>query len=205
MGRSTADDWRVDPEHMAERCGLFIIIALGESVILIGSTFADAATWDAAHLNALASAFVGAVAMWWIYFATIAEDEREEFINAENPGALARSAYSYAHISMVAGIVLAAVGNEMLLAHPTGHADTATTAILVGGPALFLAGSLWFSWSFCNAPPKSHIAGLVLLGGCFLIAPLLEPLWLGALTTLVLVLIGAWETFAYTRPAKSQA
>jgi low temperature requirement protein LtrA len=199
MGRSSAEDYGVDPEHMAERTGLFIIIALGESVILIGATFASAEAWDAAHLNALAGAFVGAVAMWWIYFATIAEDAREQFTSAEDPGALARSAYSYAHIPMVAGIVLSAVGNEMLLAHPTGHADATTTAILIGGPALFLVGSFWFFWTFCSKPPISHVASFVLLGGLYLTAPTIEPVWLGALTSAVLVLVGAWETFGATR------
>jgi low temperature requirement protein LtrA len=200
LGRSTPDDWRVDPEHMSERAGLFIIIALGESVILIGSTFANADMWDAAHFNALAGAFLGAVAMWWIYFATIAEEAREQFLNAENPGALARTAYSYAHIPMVAGIVLSAVGNEMVLAHPIGHADTDMIIILIGGPALFLVGSTWFFWLICNAPPKSHLAGLVLLGASFLAAPHIEPVWLAALTTLILWIVGAWETFGATRP-----
>lgn len=203
MGRSTADDWRVDPEHMSERCGLFIIIALGESVILIGSTFADADTWDFAHMNALASAFLGAVAMWWIYFATIAEEARETFVDAENPGALARTAYSYAHIPMVASIVLAAVGNEMLLAHPTGHVDFTTTLILIGGPALFLLGSLWFFWIFCGQPPKSHLTGLAAFVALGFAAPAIEPVWLGALTTLVLVGVAAWETFGYRPPHTS--
>ena len=200
MGASTPDDWRVDPDHMAERCGLFMIIALGESVILIGATFAGADVWDAAHVNALAGAFVGAVAMWWIYFATIAEEAHEKFAAQENPGALARTAYTYAHIPMVAGIVLAAVGNEMLLAHPTGHIEPATIAIVAGGPALFLLGSLWFYWIFCDQPPLSHIVGLLLLGGSVFAAPLIEPAWFGALTSAVLVLVGAWETLDWTRP-----
>jgi low temperature requirement protein LtrA len=200
MGRSSTLDWRVDPDHMAERCGLFIIIALGESVILIGATFADAALWDGAHLGALAGAFVGAAAMWWIYFATIAEEAHDAFARHEDPGRLARVAYTYAHIPMVAGIVLTAVGNEMLLAHPLGGADAATTAILLGGPALFLVGSLWFYWLFCRSAPWSHIAGLALLGVTALAAPVLVPVWLGASVSLVLVFVGAWESLA-SRPA----
>jgi low temperature requirement protein LtrA len=200
MGRSTTEDWRVDPEHMSERSGLFMIIALGESVILIGATFAGADIWDAAHFGALASAFGGAVAMWWIYFATIAEDAREEFVSAENPGALARTAYTYAHIPMVAGIVLGAVGNEMVLAHPTGHIELTTTLIVIGGPALFLAGSTWFFWIFCGKPPISHILGLGALLVCGLAASSIPPVWLSATTTLALVGVGAWETYGYERP-----
>lgn len=201
MGRSTPDDWRVDPEHMSERSGLFIIIALGESVILIGATFAAVNTWDWAHLGALAGAFGGAVAMWWIYFATIAEEARDAFVDAENPGPLARTAYTYAHIPMVAGIVLAAVGNEMVLAHPSEHTTFVATLIVVGGPAIFLLGSLWFFWIFCGKPPISHILGLGALLVCALAAGSLQPVWLNALTTLVLAGVGAWETYGYERPA----
>jgi low temperature requirement protein LtrA len=196
MGRSSTQDWGVDPDHIAERAGLFIIIALGESVILIGATFAIADRWDAAHLGALAGAYLGAAAMWWMYFANIAEEAHEAFARHDDPGRLARVAYTYAHIPMVAGIVLSAVGNEMLLAHPTGHIDAVTTSILIGGPALFVAGSFWFYWLFCAKPPLSHIAGLAALGALAFAAPSVEPVWLGAATTFVLVGIGAWESLA---------
>lgn len=199
MGRSQADDWRVDPEHMSERTGLFVIIALGESVILIGATFGGADIWDTAHLGALAGAFGGAVAMWWIYFATIAEAAREEFVSAENPSSLARTAYTYAHIPIVAGIVLAAVGNETALAHPTGHTEFATMLILVGGPALFLTGSMWFFWIFRGKLPISHILGLGALLVCALAASTMPPVWLNVLTTLALAGVAAWETFGSER------
>jgi low temperature requirement protein LtrA len=194
VGRSSTKDWGVDPDHMAERCGLFIIIALGESVIVIGATFAGVDAWDTAHLGALAGAFVGVAAMWWIYFATLSEDAHHAFAAHGDPGRLARVGYTYAHIPMVAGIVLTAVGNEMLLAHPSGHIAPITTAVVVGGPALFLAGSLWFYWVFCESPPWSHVVGLALLGVSALTAPLMDPVGLGAITTGALIVVGVWET-----------
>ncbi len=200
MGRSTTQDWGIDPDHIAERAGLFIIIALGESIILIGAAFAAADQWDLIHLNALAGAFVGAAAMWWIYFATISEEAHEALAHHDDPGRIGRVAYTYAHIPMVAGIVLSAVGNEMLLAHPTGPTDFVTALILIGGPALFVLGSLWFFWVFCSEPPKSHLAGLAALAVLGFVAPLVEPVWLGALTSLILVGVAAWETFGYERP-----
>lgn len=199
VGRSTANDWRVDPEHMAERTGLFIIIALGESVILIGATFAAADIWDAEHVGALAGAFGGAVAMWWIYFVTVAEEARVEFERAENPGALARTAYTYAHIPMAAGIILTAVGNEMVLAHPGGHTEPVTALIVAGGPALFLAGALWFMWTACRRPTMSHVVGIAALIACIFVAPMMAPVWFGALTTFVLVGLGVWETLGSWR------
>jgi len=194
MGRSTTADWAVDPDHMAERTGLFVIIALGESVILIGATFAGADNWDPAHISALASAFAGAAAMWWIYFASISDEAHHLFATHQDPGSLARVAYTFTPIPMVAGIVLTALGNELLLAHPTGHVEPVAAATIVGGPALFLLGSFWFYWLFRQKLIWSHVIGLALLSACALAAGHIEPVWLGWLTTLALVIVGAIET-----------
>src|SRR4029079_18078787 len=67
LGASTTADWKVDAAHMAERCSLFVIIALGESILVTGAT-AAALPATAAHLAAFFAAFTGSVAMWWIYF-----------------------------------------------------------------------------------------------------------------------------------------
>ena len=69
LGRSSVADWNVDGGHMAERCGLFIIIALGESLLVTGATFAEL-TWDGPTLTAFFSAVLGSILMWWIYFDT---------------------------------------------------------------------------------------------------------------------------------------
>ena len=199
LGRSETTDWGVDPDHMAERAGLFVIIALGEGVILIGATFAGADNWDAAHTGALAASFVGAAAMWWIYFATIADDAHHAIATHADPGQLARVAYTYAHIPIVAGIVLTAVGDELVLAHPTGHVEAVAALIVVGGAALFLIGSALFYWTFYGAPPVSHLMGLAALVLVWLMASMFEPVWFSAATSLVLVAVGAWETFGYKR------
>ena len=135
MGRSSTTDWGVDPDHIAERAGLFIIIALGESVILIGATFANANTWDFATSTRSPAPFSARGNVVGV-FRWVAEDAHHTFARHADPGRLARAAYTYAHIPIVAGIVLTAVGNELLLAHPTGHADQTMILILVGGPAL---------------------------------------------------------------------
>jgi low temperature requirement protein LtrA len=195
LGRSNTEDWRVDPEHMAERCGLFVIIALGEAVIMIGATFTSA-PWSAAHAGAFALAFLGAAAMWWVYFATTVDEAREEFAHRDDAGAIARAAYSYAHVPIVAGIVLAAVGNEFLLAHPTGHADAATTAAVLGGASLFLIGDFAFCYAVCAYVARSHLAGLATLALAAAISPRLSPLALGAIAAGTIVAVAVWEAVA---------
>ncbi|MGL5736537.1 MAG: low temperature requirement protein A, partial [Beijerinckiaceae bacterium] len=143
LGRSQTSDWNVSSEHMAERCGLFVIIALGESILVTGATFAGL-EWKPTTISAFGVAFIGSVAMWWIYFNAGAEEATHHFAQASDPGSMARLAYTYLHIPIVAGIVVTAVGDELSLAHPYGHTDMKTAATLIGGPALFILGNILF-------------------------------------------------------------
>src|SRR5665213_2295582 len=93
-GASAVADWVVEGGHMAERCAGFIIIALGESIVVTRATFADL-SWTRQTVTAFASAFVGAIAMWWIYFHKGAEAGSERISRSSEPGRLGRLAYTY--------------------------------------------------------------------------------------------------------------
>jgi low temperature requirement protein LtrA len=84
-GASSIEDWAVEGGHMAERCAGFIIIALGESIVVSGATFADLA-WTVETVGAFASALVGSIAMWWIYFHRGAKAGSEQISNSSEPG-----------------------------------------------------------------------------------------------------------------------
>ena len=116
-GASSIEDWFVEGGHMAERCAGFIIIALGEAIVVNGATFADL-SWTAHAIVAFVSAFVASIAMWWIYFHRGAEAGSELIAKSTESGRLARSAYTYLHLPIVAGIVLTAVADEVVLTHP---------------------------------------------------------------------------------------
>jgi low temperature requirement protein LtrA len=193
LGRSATADWDVEGSHLAERCGLFIIIALGESVLVTGATFAKLA-WSPATVAAFATAFVGSVAMWWIYFNIGAERASRRISASDDPGRLARLAYTYMHLPLVAGIIVAAAGDELVLAHPTGHTDWRTAATVLVGPALYLIGNLLFKGATADRPALSHIVGLILLAGLSPLAPLVQPLTFAAAANLVLVIVAVWET-----------
>lgn len=196
MGASRTEEWTVEGGHIAERCGLFIIIALGESILVTGATFAGLA-WTTPVMAAFASAFVGTVAMWWIYFAANAEAASEEISRARDPGVIARLAYTYVHILLVAGIIVSAVADEWVLAHPLGHTDLKTTLALLGGPALFLLGSLAFKFSIWQRWAVSRLVGLMLLGVLALVAGQVSPLLLSWLATGTLLVVAVWETLTY--------
>src|SRR6266566_7347454 len=136
-GASSVGDWVVEGGHMAERCAGFIIIALGESIVVTGSTFAEL-PWTAETVGAVMSAFIGAIAMWWIYFHKGAEAGSELISRSSEPGRLARLAYTYLHLPIVAGIIVSAVADELVLKHPDGASDLRTISTAIGGPSLFL-------------------------------------------------------------------
>ncbi len=192
-GASQVSDWVVEGGHMAERCAGFIIIALGESIVVTGATFADLA-WTAETVGAFASAFIGALAMWWIYFHKGAEAGSELISRSSEPGRLARLAYTYLHMPIVAGIVLAAVADELVLKHPAGHSGVETVLSAIGGPLLFLLGTILFKHTIRGFLQLSHGAGIVALGILFWFAGDLSPLLLSIATTAIMIAVAVWES-----------
>jgi low temperature requirement protein LtrA len=203
LGRADTHEWNVEGAHMAERCGLFVIICLGESVLVTGATFA-AHAWDPATVGAFLTALLAAIAMWWIYFNAHADAAAEVIAESDDPGRVARIAYTYAHFPIMAGIIVTAAGDELVLAHPAGHAETAAIWLILGGPALFLAGCVWFKHAVFRKVSASRMGGLAMLGATVLAAPHLSPLALSGAATAILIVVAAWETFTlpFTHPPK---
>jgi low temperature requirement protein LtrA len=204
LGHSRASDWNVEGAHLAERVGLFVIICLGESIIITGATFAGL-PWTPATVLAFLSAFLGTVAMWWLFFSAKHDAASDVIAGADNAGAIARAAYTYAPIPVVAGIVVTAVGDEMVLMHPSGHMEAAAIWVLVGGPALFMAGTAVAIFAVWGHWPRSRLVGLAALGGLAAVAPLLTPLLLTMASTAVLMAVGAWETLVPSHAVKTKA
>ncbi len=193
LGRSATSDWVVEGGHMAERTALFTIIALGESIIVTGATVVGL-PWTFEVIAAFATALVGSIAMWWIYFSFTAEAASEAIAESKDPGAIARLAYTYSHLIPIAGIIVAAVGDEWVIHHAGGHTDLKTAAAVIGGPALFLLGVLIFKLAVFKELSRTRLVGLGLLALLIPVAGHVSPLVLSALSTLALVVVGVWET-----------
>lgn len=201
LGRSNTGDWVVEGGHMAERTALFTIIALGESIIVTGATVVGM-PWTPETIAAFATSLVGSIAMWWIYFSFTAEAASEAIAESEDPGAIARLAYTYSHLIPIAGIIVAAVGDEWVIHHPVGHADPKVAAAVIGGPALFLLGVLVFKLAVFKQWSRTRLAGLAALAALIPVASHVSPLVLSILSTLTLVAVGAWETWLVSRSAR---
>ena len=192
LGATDTRVWDIEGHHFSERCGLFIIIALGESILVTGAAFGQT-PMTAPAVAAFASAFIGTLAMWWLYFDVGAERAARRLSEDSDPGRMARLAYTYFHIPIVAGIIVTAASDEMTLHHPLGHAGTAEVLCLLGGPALYLFGNLIFKRTNARYLPLSHLVGLGLLAAVLPFAWQLSPLALSIAVTAVLVLVAVWE------------
>jgi low temperature requirement protein LtrA len=129
--------WHVGTEHFAERFQLFIIIALGESIVVTGATTSEL-DLNTARVAALAIAFLATAAQWWLYFNLVANIAQRRLAQAENRTLMARDAYTYLHVVIVAGILLGAVGDELVIAHPTEELPNGELVAVACGPALYL-------------------------------------------------------------------
>src|ERR1700683_1500386 len=194
-GASSVVDWVVEGGHMAERCAGFIIIALGESIVVTGATFADL-PWTIETVTAFVSAFVGAIAMWWIYFHKGAEAGSELISRSSEPGRLARVAYTSLHMPIVGGVILSAAADALVLTHPADHSDLKTVLSTIGGPLLFLIGTILFKHAIRGFLQLSHGAGIVALALLAWFASGFSPLMLSLLTTAIMVMVAVWESIS---------
>jgi len=135
--RLAAGSWRIATGHFTERFGLIVIAAIGETIIQTGATTAGHEL-DTATVAAFISAFTGSAALWWLYFVSARDlGERSLDASASRTGR-ARDIYTYGHILIVGGIILTAVGDEIVIAHPLEPLGRAELTTVGAGPMLFL-------------------------------------------------------------------
>lgn len=203
FGFSRTSDWDISGEHMAERCALFVLICLGESVLAIGRTFAEE-DMTGVLMATFVGAFAATVLMWWIYFHFGQAKASQEIETTDEPGEVALHVFTYGHMPVVAGIILTAVAAEYLIAHPPEPADAAHAAVILGGPLLFLAGNLWVKRMTTGRLPASHLAGLALSALLFFMAPFVVIHVTGLAAVLTLLMVAVWEYRQLSRrPASS--
>jgi len=189
----------IEGSHFAERCQGFIIIALGESIVVTGATAASAGLTPAV-VGALAVAFVQTSALWWLYFGEAAVHSKRHMRGSENAVDLARDAYTYLHLPIVAGIILSAVGADYLIAHPGRTLDAARAAVTLAGPILYLLGELLFRIRMIHRGSRKRYVAIAALAALGVVATRVPAIVLALLITLLLTLLGLWEYEPLRRP-----
>jgi len=208
LGRSSTSEWTIDGGHLAERCQLFVIVALGESILASGVAFGHHHAWHVAEFAAFLVGFVGSIAMWWMYFDTSSKDAAHVIEHASDPGRIG-ARFHYTHVILVAGIIVSAVADELVIGEGEHHAQWAQVGALLGGPAIYLFGNALFKQVVYGSLPQSHIGGLVVLALLVPAAPHMSIFALGAATTAVMVVVAVLESVWRRRfgdhPVRQQA
>ncbi len=184
--------------HFAERFQLFIILALGEQVVLSGGTAADAGL-DVLRVLALTTAFAVTAALWWLYFDEVASNSKKVIAEHEDPGRLARDAFTYLHFPIVAGIIAAAVGAEIIILHPDEHEHGWPLVVLIAGPPLYLFGEAAFRWRMARKFSAARLSVTAALLCLAVPAGALPALAVGAIQALLIGGLAAYELRARPR------
>jgi low temperature requirement protein LtrA len=196
--RLASSTWDVETAHFAERFQLFIILALGESIVITGATTAELPL-DPPRVAAFVLAFASTAALWWLYFNYSARIAQRRLELSADRTRLARDAYTYLHVVIVAGVIVSAVGDELVIAHPTEVLPGVEVAAVAAGPALYLLANALFRLRMTGSISWKRLGGAVTcvaVGGIGAFAPALV---LAALLVGVLVGVIAAEQVAGIR------
>jgi low temperature requirement protein LtrA len=199
LGRSATTEWTIEGNHLAERCQAFMLIALGESIVLIGATLSrlleSSVTW--AEAAAFVLAVVGSAGLWWVYFDRSADEAARVIAASADPGRLGRTAYHLIHPVMVAGIIVVAAADVVVLSRPGAVGVASTGWLVLGGTALFIAGHAAFKFAVWRVVPWTRLGALVLLGLLGLAVPALPALALGLCAAVVVLAVAALDHRVY--------
>jgi low temperature requirement protein LtrA len=188
LGRSATSDWTISGGHFAERCQAFVLIALGESIVVIG-TLLSGRHVSATVASAFAVAFLGSVGFWWIYFDRSATDSARRIEESDDPGRIARDAFHWVHPMIIAGVIVAAAGDDKVMARPAAHGVMSTAWLVLGGAALYLAGHALFKLVVWRRLSWQRVGGVVVLGLLFLLAPHVSALVIAGCALAVIVAV----------------
>jgi len=193
-----SEGWKLAPSHFAERHGLIVIIALGESIVAIGLGASNTLTLGIGTAAVLGVAL--AAAMWWVYFDVVAIVAGRRLAETEVGRAqneIARDSYSYLHLLMVAGIVLVALGLKKTIGHFEGHLDAVPAFALLGGLALYLLGHVAFRYRHVRTINRQRLLLSVVLLLLVPVATEIPALAALAVANLLLWAMIAYETRSY--------
>jgi low temperature requirement protein LtrA len=189
-----SEGWKLVPGHFAERHGLIVIIALGESIVAIGvgaGTDLDAGVVAAAVLGVLVAA-----GLWWLYFdvvALVAERRLTHAAEGRERNEIARDSFSYLHFPMVAGIVLLALGLKKTLAHVDDPLELVPAVAALGGTAIYLLAHVAFRWRNVHRFSTQRLLCAIVLVALLPAGVELPALATVAILAALLAALIAWE------------
>jgi low temperature requirement protein LtrA len=196
--RLSGATWEVGTEHFAERFQLFIIVALGESIVITGATTSEL-DLNRPTILAFGVAFLISASLWWLYFSVVARIVQQHLEVAQDRTTVARDAYTYLHVVIVAGIILSAVGDELVIAHPTETLHGPELVAVVAGPALYLLAHVALRLRMTGTISVRRLTAAVVCVAVGFLGPHVSALFLSTLLLGVLIAVIAAEQLAAAR------
>jgi low temperature requirement protein LtrA len=181
-----------EPSHLPERFGLFLIIALGESVAETGLV-ASRQPATPARLAAVTVAFAMACALWWVYFVFAAGAIRYALRTAEVTMEVIRPVLPYGHLGFVGGVIAIAAATGEVITHPLDHLHTDVAALLFGGAALYLATFGYTRWRMFRTLSTTRLSSAALCLAMLPLAGYVPALAAIAALTALLISLNVWE------------
>ena len=199
------EGWRVEPGHFAERHGLIVIIAIGESLVAIGIG-ARAVHLDAGLILAVVLGLVVVISLWLAYFDFFQTRGRQLLVDRSGTerAALARDIYTYLHLPMITGIVLFAFAMKGALAHRSDDLSTVKAVALCGGPALYLFAYVALRYRISRNFGRGRLVAAIACAALIPVAVVVPALVALALLAGVWVTLHAYELI-WWREARAQA
>jgi len=180
---------RFQASHLPERFGLFVIVALGESIVAVGAPVAAASNLEPQAVAAVGLAFVFACALWWLYFVYAASAVRHALETASVQTDIVREVLSYGHLGLIAAIIALAVGLAEVAAHPSERLAADVAALLFGGTAFYLSTFGYTRYRMFRTWSTTRLSAAVIVLALLVVAPMVSAITaLAALTVVVVVL-----------------
>ncbi|WP_320935132.1 low temperature requirement protein A [Bacteroides nordii] len=163
LGRSDSrTEWTIEGHHLVERCQLFVIIAFGETLLMTGASLSDVEEWNPLVVTSAIISFIGSLAMWWVYFDVSSEAGSQKIVRAKDPGWLGLI-YNTIHVILVGAIIICAVGDELIVAHPDKQMSYSSIFVLIIGPIIYIMANSIYKLVTCRLIPLSHIISVAVL------------------------------------------
>lgn len=163
LGRSdSSKEWTIEGHHLVERCQLFVIIAFGETLLMTGASLSDVEEWTPLVIISAVISFIGSLAMWWVYFDVSSEAGSRKIQEVQDPGKLGLI-YNAIHIVLVGALIICAVGDELIVAHPEQEMRAEVIFVLIIGPIVYILANSIYKYVTCRMLPLSHIIAVVAL------------------------------------------
>lgn len=197
-GASATSDWGIDGHHFAERFQLLIIIALGEGIVVIGSTAVGTQVTNEV-LAAICVGFVTTFTLWWLYFDYIAETAQNKLRLADDSGRIARDGFTYLHLPIVAGIIAYGASLKVVISHPSTPIVGGETVVMLIGPILYLVGHNLFRLRMAGSLSMMRMLATAAILATGLFMDTMSALESSIVIMVILVVLAAYESIHIRR------